>query len=174
MQKTCRVYTKRFLEVSTLRYHQYSQTNFPKLLNWWYRLLHKWDQAVTRFWVWHLSEKRLISFSQIMTLIIWNHSSIYWVQFGCQKICFIWLTDCQSQITRVTITKCESKKKCYADVPMKDPKCCQISTTANMEVKKCSTKILIRGQSMLIKAVLMVVLVLLVTLVLLMGAFKIL
>ena len=108
-----------------------------------------------------------------MTLIIWNLKSIYWVLLGFQRICCIWLTDYQSPNTPVTITKCESRKRCSADGLMKDPKCCQISTTVNMEVKKCFTRILINGQSMLIRAVPMVVLVLLVTWVPLMAAFKI-
>ena len=109
-----------------------------------------------------------------MTLIIWNLKSIYSVLLGFQRICCIWLTDYQSPNTPVTITKCESRKRCSADGLMKDPKCCQISTTVNMEVKKCFTRILINGQSMLIRAVPMVVLVLLVTLVPLMEVFKIL
>jgi len=73
----------------------------------------------------------------------------------------------------VTITKCVSRKRCSADGLMKDRKCYQISTV-NMEVKICFIKILKKDQSMLIKAVPMVVLVLLVTLVPLMEVFKIL
>ena len=136
-------------------------------------MLLKWDQAVTQFWEWPSWGKRLISFSQIMTLIIWNPKSIYWVLLGFQRISSIWLTDYPSLSMLVTITKCVSKKRCSADGLMKDRKCYQISTV-NMEVKKCFIKILIRDQSMLIKAVLMVVLVLLVTLVPLMEVFKIL
>lgn len=47
--RTCKVFTRKFWEAFIRKYPTFSQTNLLRQSNSWYKLLHRWDQAVIRF-----------------------------------------------------------------------------------------------------------------------------
>ena len=138
--KICKDSTKRFWEEFTLRFLTFFQMSLLKLSSFWFKSLHKWDQAVTRSLRCQSSGKRWISYSLgIVLMLTMSRKWICLALSGCQRTFFISPIDYQSLCTTLTIEIATSRKRCLGEEHMRAliiTKICSQKFRAIKEVKR--------------------------------------